>query len=104
MFNKTVTLNIFQLVSILLGVALLVLLIGSRSLQSKLNLATFKSGYATISASTLKQLLPEKTSAEGKQNFFLVNVHTPYEGEMEKTDAFIKFDEIDKNLDKLPQD
>ena len=33
-----------------------------------------------------------------------MNVHTPYEGEIEKTDAFIPYNEIDKNLDKLPKD
>ncbi|MBI4999539.1 rhodanese-like domain-containing protein, partial [Candidatus Gottesmanbacteria bacterium] len=33
-----------------------------------------------------------------------MNVHTPYEAEIERTDVFIKFDEIEKNLQQLPQD
>lgn len=39
-----------------------------------------------------------------QKNFFLVNVHIPYEGEIKDTDAFIAYDSIADNLDKLPQD
>ena len=38
------------------------------------------------------------------KNFLFVNVHTPYEGEIGNTDAFIVYDKISKNLDKLPKD
>jgi rhodanese-related sulfurtransferase len=38
------------------------------------------------------------------KQFFLVNVHTPYEGEIKNTDAFIAYDKISENLDKLPKD
>ena len=39
-----------------------------------------------------------------QKDFFLVNVHIPYEGEIKDTDAFIAYDSIADNVDKLPQD
>jgi rhodanese-related sulfurtransferase len=38
------------------------------------------------------------------KNFFFVNTHTPYEGEIEQTDAFLKFDEISLHFSELPAD
>lgn len=53
--------------------------------------------YTDVSAIGLASLLEEK-------DFPLINVHVPYEGEIEGTDLFIPFDEIGQNLDKLPAD
>ena len=39
-----------------------------------------------------------------KKDFLLINVHVPYEGEIEKTDLFIPYNEVERNLDKLPAD
>ena len=52
---------------------------------------------AVISASKLNKALLNK-------DFTLINVHTPYEGEISKTDLFIPFDEIMSNEAKLPKD
>lgn len=39
-----------------------------------------------------------------KKDFVLINVHIPYEGEVPQTDLFIPYNDIDRNLDKLPKD
>ena len=54
-------------------------------------------GVSTITSDQLAEKLARK-------EFFFVNVHIPYEGEIEQTDAFIQFDKIAENLDRLPQD
>ncbi|MBI1879178.1 MAG: rhodanese-like domain-containing protein [Chloroflexi bacterium] len=54
-------------------------------------------GYIDISVEQLK-------SALAKKDFFLVNTHIPYEGELPQTDAFIPYNEIEANLSQLPAD
>ncbi|MDP3888579.1 MAG: rhodanese-like domain-containing protein [bacterium] len=39
-----------------------------------------------------------------KKDFILINVHTPYEGEIVKTDLFIDFDKIEQRQGELPKD
>lgn len=56
-----------------------------------------QSEFTTITSKELATLLNNK-------NFFFVNVHIPYEGEIQNTDAFIPYDKISENLDKLPKD
>ena len=53
--------------------------------------------YQTINVTQLKAMMDNK-------DFVLVNVHIPYEGEIQRTDLFIPYDEIEKNLSKLPAD
>jgi len=53
--------------------------------------------YTNVSATQLKAMLDKK-------DFTFVNVHIPYEGEIARTDAFVPYNEIEKNLDKLPAD
>lgn len=47
---------------------------------------------------------PELATQLKAKDFFLVNVHIPFEGDIEKTDASIPFNEIGQYLDKLPPD
>lgn len=51
----------------------------------------------TITARQLAGLLKKK-------NFTFINVHTPYEGEIEKTDSFVSYDQIVANAANLPKD
>ena len=37
------------------------------------------------------------------KDFFFVNVHVPYAGEIERTEAFIAFDTVEENLDEFPR-
>jgi len=53
--------------------------------------------YTDVSAEGLSTLLEN-------DDFPLINVHVPYEGEIEGTDAFIPFDELEVNQDLLPAD
>ena len=61
------------------------------SLPASAEVATVKK----LTALQLAQMLDKK-------DFFLVNVHIPYEGEIANTDAFIDYDTIAEHLDKLP--
>lgn len=56
-----------------------------------------EAGFATITSAELASMLKDK-------DFFFVNVHVPYEGEIEGTDVFIAFDEIAADLGRLPAD
>ena len=60
-------------------------------------LSLLQSSKETISAKDLKKLF-------AKKDFVFVNVHTPYEGEIEKTDTFIAYDQIVAQSTALPKD
>lgn len=53
--------------------------------------------YRNIDSDTLWTMLQQK-------DFLMINVHIPYAGELPETDSFIPFNEIEQNLDKLPED
>jgi rhodanese-related sulfurtransferase len=56
-----------------------------------------KSGFRVLQSAELDAMLQKK-------DFFFVNVHIPYQGEIRDTDAFIPYDKIAVSLDKLPKD
>lgn len=58
----------------------------------------------TISARSLMSKLQKKNPASPAGRFTLINVHTPYEGEIGKTDLFIPYDQIVANSSSLPKD
>lgn len=53
--------------------------------------------FGTLTSAQLAAMLQKK-------DFFFVNVHVPYAGEIKNTDAFIAYDKIADNVDKLPAD
>jgi phage shock protein E len=53
--------------------------------------------YTDVNAAGLAAMLRARA-------FPLINVHIPYEGEIEGTDLFIPFDQVEANLGKLPSD
>jgi rhodanese-related sulfurtransferase len=64
---------------------------------------------ATRAAAQVVSGVTELTPADlaaglSKKDFWLVNVHIPYEGEIEGTDAFIPYDRIAADPGALPKD
>lgn len=53
--------------------------------------------YTDVSPAQLTEMLKTK-------DFFFVNVHVPYEGEIDPTDAFIPYDETEQRLSEYPAD
>lgn len=51
--------------------------------------------YTNVKPTLLKEMLLAK-------DFILINVHTPYEGEIAQTDLFIPYDRVGENLQEFP--
>lgn len=50
-------------------------------------------------------IIPQELATMLEDNdFFFVNVHVPYEGELPNTDAFIPFDQVADFIDEFPED
>ena len=74
-----------------------VLLASAAAIVGSLPAAAEVAAVKKITAAQLAAMLTKK-------DFFLVNVHIPYQGEIANTDAFIDYDKIADHLDKLPKD
>lgn len=53
---------------------------------------------------TYLPITPDQLIAASGGDIFLVNTHTPYEGEIPSTNAFIPVDETEQRLDEYPAD
>ena len=59
--------------------------------------AQTQKGYTDITPSDLNAMLET-------EDFFFVNTHIPYEGEIADTDAFIPYNELDRYTAEFPSD
>jgi len=91
----------------ILVVSLLIATFGFRTEHafSQTKNETIQGEIVEVPGGIYRNVLPEQLWAMlRKKDFLFINVHIPYEGEIEKTDLFIPYDEIEQNLDKLPSD
>jgi len=61
-------------------------------------------GTSSSQATYTNILVPEYQEFQNRSDATFVNVHIPFEGDIPGTDASIPFNEIEQNLDLLPQD
>lgn len=61
-------------------------------------------GHAGGAGATLVAPPEAKEIIETDPSVFVVNVHIPYAGEIEGTDAFVAFDEVSDRLKEFPSD
>lgn len=82
----------------LLLIASMVLLTACQE-QEKIGIDAEMNGvpYRVVSVSELQTMLENK-------DFLMVNVHTPFEGNIPQTDLHLPYDEIEQNPDQLPAD
>jgi rhodanese-related sulfurtransferase len=60
-------------------------------------------GEAAGSAQSYRKLTPAEMKAMlERKDFLFVNVHIPYEGEIDRTDASIPFDKVDQQVHLFP--
>lgn len=76
-------------------VLLLVLAVQGQTAETGARVSVSGGAYTNVTSSALKEMLQRK-------DFFFVNVHIPYEGEIDRTDAFIPFDKVEQQLSLLP--
>ncbi len=94
---KTKFLVIFVLATLFLGACQ-----SGNALPVSQNSTTVGTQMQTDGGSYIDLTVNELNTLLDKKDFLLVNVHTPFEGNLPKTDLTIPYDEISQNLNKLP--
>lgn len=83
-------------VAIVIFIATIIVVAGFLFFRNPQPKIPLPNSFTTLTSAQLSTILKQK-------DFFFVNVHIPYEGEIKSTDAFIPYDKITDNLDKLPK-
>lgn len=80
---------------ILIGISLS--LLAACQMEEKIGIQADMNGapYRVVSVAELQTMLENK-------NFTMVNVHTPWEGDIPQTDLRLAYDQIEQNLNQLP--
>jgi len=84
------------LVTATFGLSLLVLVSGCATVEYGTRVSVEGGVYRSISPEELGRMLKAK-------DFFLVNVHVPYAGEIEQTDAFISYKDTAARIEDYPR-
>jgi rhodanese-related sulfurtransferase len=80
-----------------LGLLLLVIVLAPLGNSTAQAWTTEKKGYENIYIDQFLKMMAHK-------DFFLINVHIPYYGEIAQTDLVVPFNEIDRHIADLPKD
>jgi len=93
--TKKITFVLIAFLLLFIGVTYFFVAKKGTPVPGQLSQQNKQTSYKNITSRQLKTMLAGK-------DFFFVNVHIPYEGEIEKTDAFIPYNKIEQNLGSLP--
>lgn len=78
---------------------------GSETTAATTTGASVSGEQVSVPGGTYKRVSPEEfRTMEASEDFPLVNVHIPFEGDIPGTDRSIPYDQIGQNLDELPAD
>ena len=90
---QKVTIIVVTVVGVVILSGALFIVLNQQAETTTLN----EDGYLDISSQELSNMMASK-------DFALINVHIPYNGEIDRTDSLLPFNDISGNLDMLPQD